>query len=67
MPRLSSVRRVAVLLPRRAPPSDGDGNGGSGRWGWREGVSSRLVCAASELGLLHHRDSNDSKNGDVVM
>jgi hypothetical protein len=62
------VRHVAVLLPPHAPPPDGDGNGGGGRRGWREGVSSRLAHAASELGLLHHQDSDNSKNdGDVVM
>ena len=61
-PGSSSVRRVAVLLPPRAPPLDGDGNGGVGRWGWREGVSSRLACAASELGLPHHRDGDYSEN-----
>ena len=67
-PGLSSVWRVAVLLHPRAPPSDSNGNGGGGRRGWREEVSSRLARVASELGLLHHRDGNDSKNdGDVVM
>ena len=67
-PGLLSVRRVAVLLPPRAPPSDGDGNGSGGRRGWCKGVSSRLARAASELGLPHHRDGDDDKNdGDVVM
>ena len=50
MPGSSSVRHVAVLLPPRAPPSDGDGNGGGGWRGWRKGVSSRLARAVSELG-----------------
>jgi len=61
-PGTSSVRRVAVLLPPRAPPLDGDGDGGVGRRGWREGVSSRLARAASELGLPHHRDGDYSEN-----
>ena len=62
------VRHVAVLLLPCAPPLDGDGDDGGGRWGWREGASSRLARVALELGLLHHRDSNDSENnGDVVM
>ena len=64
----SSVRRVAVLLTPHAPPSDGDGKGGGSRRGWREGVSSRLARAASELGLLHHWDCDNGENdGDVVM
>ena len=68
MPGSTSVRRVTVLLPPRAPPLDGDGTGGVGRRGWRKGVSSRLARAASELGLPHHRDGDDSENdGDVVM
>ena len=63
-----SVRRVPILLPPRAPPSDGDGNGGGSRRGWREGVSSRLARAASKLGLPHHQDGGDGENdGDVVM
>ena len=67
-PESSSVRRVAVLLPLRAPPLDGDDDGSGGRRVWREGVMSRLARAASELGLPHHRDGDDSKNnGDVVM
>jgi hypothetical protein len=67
-PGSSSVRRVAVLLPLRTPPSDSDGDGKGSRRGWRKGVSSRLARAALELGLPHHRDGDDSKNdGDVVM
>ncbi len=54
-----SVRRIAILLPPRAPPSDSNGNGGGGWRGWREGVSLRLACAASELSLPHHQDGND--------
>ena len=54
--------------PPMRPPSDGDGNGSCGQWGWREGVLSRLAHAALELGLPHHRDGEDSENdGDVVM
>ncbi len=67
-PGSSSVWRIAVLLPPRAPTSDSDGNGSGGRQGWRKGVSLRLVRTASELGLLHHRDGDDGENGgDVVM
>ena len=66
-PGSSSVRRVAVLLPPRAPPSR--------LWrrrrrlvGVAQGVSSRLARAALELGLPHHWDGDDDKNdGDVVM
>ena len=54
--------------PPARPPSDSNGDGGGYQRGWREGVSLRLACAASELSLPHHQDDKDSENdSDVVM
>ena len=60
-PGSSSVRRVDILLPPRAPPSDSDGDGSGSRQGWRcRDWRARRWCSVGGS----NDDGNDGNDGD---